>query len=210
MKRFATIALLALGYVATLAQSLPNLSVNLNTNGNVHLTWTVPTVSSVLQQASALSSTGAWQTSWLNIITNGCNCQVLVTPNNPAQFYRLGSTNPPQVGIYLGTPTQLLTPHQLGMTDVPDMHTAILQQSNTYHLWIAGRFEEDAVEGATGLLLTTNFVDYASGYSPGTTNVVPVFVPSSRGSNYIAATATNFDARYAGADLVWTATNGTD
>ena len=41
-------------------------------------------------------------------------------------------------------------------------------------LWIAGRFENDTVEGATGLLLTTNFVDLISGYSPGTTNVVPV------------------------------------
>jgi hypothetical protein len=39
--------------------------------------------------------------------------------------------------------------------------------------------------------------------------VVPVFVPSSRGSNYVAAN-TNFDAYYAGADLVWTAANGTD
>jgi hypothetical protein len=90
------------------------------------------------------------------------------------------------------------------------MHTAILQQSNTYHLWIAGRFENDAVEGATGLLNTTNFVDFSSGYSPGTTNVVPVFVPSSRGSNFIATNAMKFDADYAGADLVWPATNGTD
>jgi hypothetical protein len=53
-------------------------------------------------------------------------------------------------------------------------------------------------------------VDFSSGYSPGTTNVVPVFVPSSRGTNYDASTATNFDANYAGADLVWKATNGTD
>jgi hypothetical protein len=192
------------------AQALPNLSVNLNANGKIHITWAVPTVSAVLQESSSLNSTGAWQTSSLNITTNNCNCQVLAPPNSVAKFYRLASTNPPRAGIYLGASTQLLQQHQLGMTTVPDMHTAMLQESNTYHLWITGHFEDNAIEGATGLLLTTNFVDFASGYSPGTTNVVPVFVPSSRGSNYDAATATNFDANYAGANLVWTATNGTD
>lgn len=192
------------------AQSLPNVSVNLSPNGTVHFVWTVPTVSSVLQEASALSNTGAWRASSLIVFTNGCNCQVQVPPNHPTRFYRLASTRPPPIGLYLGTPAQLLWPHQMGMTDVPDMHTAILQQSNTFRLWIAGRFEDDTVEGATGLLLTTNFVDFTPGYSPGTTNVVPVFVPSSRGSNYDSATATNFDAQYAGADLVWTANNGTD
>ena len=161
------------------AQSLPKLSFNLNTNGKVHLIWTVPTVSSILQEASSLSSTGAWQASSLNVFTNGCISQVLVPPNHPAGFYRLASTNPSTVGIYLGTPTQLLQSNQWGMTDVPDMHTAIVQQSNTYHLWIAGRFENDKAEGATGLLNTTNYVDYWPGYSAGTTNVVPVFVPSS-------------------------------
>jgi hypothetical protein len=40
--------------------------------------------------------------------------------------------------------------------------------------------------------------------------VLPVFVPSCRGSNFVAANATNFDADYAGADFVWTAANGTD
>lgn len=193
-----------------LAQSLPNLSVNLNSNGKVHIVWPLPTVSAVLQECSSLGVTGVWQVSSLNIITNGCNCQVLATPNSAVKFYRLASTNPPSVGIYLGAPTQLLTPHELGMTDVPDMHTAIMQQSNTNRLWISGRFENDTVEGATGILLTTNFVDFTSGYSPGTTNVVPVLVPSSRGSNSMAGTWTNFYADYAGANLVWTAANGAD
>jgi hypothetical protein len=210
MKFFTASVFLALGGVAAVSQSLPNLSVNLNAAGNVHVVWTVPTVSSVLQEASSLGSTGAWQTSTLNIITNGCNCQVLAPATNTSRFYRLASTNPPAIGIYLGPPTQLLAPHELGMTDVPDMHTAILQQSNTYRLWIAGRFENDTVAGATGLLVTTNFVNFTSGYSPSSTNVAPVFVPSSRGSNANPAYYTNFDADYAGADLVWTATNGAD
>jgi len=138
---------------------------------------------------------------------------VLAPATNTARFFRVASTNPPPVGIYLGQPTQLLTPHQLGMTDVPDMHTAILQRGNTNCLWISGRFENDTIEGATGLLLTTNFVNFISGYSPGTTNVVPVFVPSYRGftaTNASLGGFTNFDAAYAGADLVWTAANGTN
>ena len=223
MNRIARAFLLAAGSLAlgvgldefktASAQSLPNLSVNLNVNGNVHLTWTVPTVSFFLQEATSLNGSNAWQTSSANIITNGCNCNAIISPSSPAKFYRLASTNSPPVGIYLGTPMQLLTPHQLGMTDVPDMHTAILQESNTNVLWIAGRFENDAIEGATGLLLTTKFTDFTSGYSPETTNVVPVFVPSYRGftaTNASPGGYTNFDAAYAGADLVWTATNGTD
>ena len=198
------------GVGSTFSQSLPNLSANENTNGKLHIVWPVPTVGSILQQASSLASTGAWQASPLNIITSGCNCQVLAPTAGTANFYRLASTNPPPVGIYLGQPTQLLTSNQFGMTDVPDMHTAILQQSNIYRLWIAGRFENDTVEGATGLLVTTNFTNFTSGDSLGTTNVLPVLIPSCRGSNFVVADTTNFDADYAGADFVWTATNGTD
>jgi hypothetical protein len=115
-----------------LARALPNSSVNLNTDGKAHITWTTPTVSAILQESSSLSSTAAWQTTTLNIITNGCTRQVLAPATNAAWFYRLASTNPP-AGFYLGTPTPLLEPNEWGMTDVPDMHTAILQQSNTYH-----------------------------------------------------------------------------
>jgi hypothetical protein len=203
-----TVCCFAIG--SAFAQSLPNLSVNVNTNGKAHVFWTVPAVDAVLQESFSLTNPGGWRASTLNVITTNCNCQVLESATNVARFFRLVSTNPPVVGIYLGPPTQLLAPHQMGMTDVPDMHTALLQQSNVYRLWIAGRFEDDTIEGATGLLLTTNFVDYTSGYSPGTTNAVPVFVPSSRGSNELTTNNLNFDADYGGADLVWAATNGSD
>ena len=202
------------GFGIASAQSLPNLSVNLNTNGKVHIVWPVPTVNSILQEASSLNSTGSWQTSTLNIITNGCNCQVLAPATNVARFFRLASTNPPLVGIYLGQPSRLLQTHELGMTMLPDMHIApMLQTNKSYRLWITGHFEEDLYEGATGLLLTTNFTSFVPGYSPGITNVVPVFVPSYRGptaTNTMPGGYTNFDADYAGANLVWTATNGTD
>lgn len=195
------------------AQSLPNLSIQVNTNGKAHVVWTEPTVSSILQESPSLGSTGAWQSSSLKISITNCNCQVLEPATNNARFFRLVSTNPPPLGIYLGAPTQLLSSHQLGMTDVPDMHTASLPQGNTNRLWIAGRFENDAIEGATGLLLTTDYVHFASGYGPGTTNAAPVFVPSYRGftaTNTSPGGYTNFDAAYAGADFVWTATNAAD
>ena len=196
-----------------LAQSLPNLSIQVNSNGKAHVVWSVPTVSSILQESPSLSGNSVWQTSSLKITITNCNCQVLEPATNDAQFFRLISTNPPPVGIYLGAPTQLLSAHQLGMTDVPDMHTALLPQGNTNRLWIAGRFENDTIEGATGLLLTTDYVHFVSGYSRGTMNVVPVFVPSYRGftaTNTSPGGYTNFDAAYAGADFVWTATNASD
>ena len=199
---------------AVRGQSLPNLSVNLNVNGKAHIVWQTPTVSSILQESSSLNSTGTWPASALNIITNGCTCQVLAPATNAVRFFRLASTNPPAVGIYLGQPTRLLQTHELGMTMLPDMHIApMLQTNKSYRLWITGHFEENTYEGATGLLLTTNFTNFVSGYSPGTTNVVPVFVPSYRGptaTNTMPGGYTNFDADYAGANLVWTATNGTD
>jgi hypothetical protein len=59
---------------STYAQALPNLSVNLNANGKVHITWTMPTVSSILQEASSLKNTGAGQASPLKVITNSGQC----------------------------------------------------------------------------------------------------------------------------------------
>lgn len=65
------------GEGSTFAQSLPPLTVNLNTNAKLHVVWPMPTVGSILQQPSSLSSTGAWQASSLNVNTKECNCQVL-------------------------------------------------------------------------------------------------------------------------------------
>lgn len=103
------------------SQSLPVFSVNLNTNGKLHLVWPAPAVDSILQEASSLSNAGAWQASALSITTSGCNCQVLAPATGAANFYRLASANPPTVGIYLGAPTLLLASNQFGMTDVPDI-----------------------------------------------------------------------------------------
>jgi len=46
---------LNLGQVSVLAQSLPNLAVNCNRNGNAHLTWITPTMSAILY-----AQTPAW------------------------------------------------------------------------------------------------------------------------------------------------------
>ena len=114
------------------------------------------------------------------------------------------------VAIVLDSATQLFQVHQadaLGMAGVPDMHTAILQQPDgSYRLWIAGRFENDTVEGATGLLTTRVFLSYAAVGS--TTDAQPVLTPSCR--PFAVACETAFDGVYAGADWVWPASNGTD
>ncbi len=114
------------------------------------------------------------------------------------------------VDIALGTPIQLFHPGKtdaLGMTGVPDMHTAIVQQpDSSYRLWIAGRFNSDSVEGATGLITTKDFLSYAPVGNSKTAEVV--LAPSCRPGSL--SCWNNFDADYAGADLVFPAANGKD
>ncbi len=114
------------------------------------------------------------------------------------------------VSIVLDSATQLFQlnqPDALGMAGVPDMHTAILRQSDgSYRVWIAGRFNYDTVEGATGLIATSDFLSYAPVGS--TTTAQVVLPPSCR--PFAAACAGNFDEYYAGADWVYPAGNGTD
>ncbi len=116
-----------------------------------------------------------------------------------------GDPSPPVQCFYFGQPSAM------GMSGVPDMHTAVMQQPDgSYKLWIAGRFESDSVQGATGLITTSDFLAYRSGYSTDSTGLVvkPVFVPSCRGATDSAACWNDFDAVYAGADLVFTGTDG--
>ena len=122
----------------------------------------------------------------------------------------LASALPPDVSINLGTPQQLFhagNPDALGMTGVPDMHTAIMQQpDSSYRVWIAGRFGADSIDGATGLITTKNFLTYSAVGSPTTAQVV--LAPSCRPGS--VACWNNIDADYAGADLVFRASNSTD
>ena len=115
-----------------------------------------------------------------------------------------------EVSINLGAAKQLFhngQPDAMGMSDVPDMHTAIMQQpDSSYRLWIAGRFNADSLKGATGLITTKDFVSYAPVGSPKTAQVV--LAPSCTSGS--SSCSNNFDADYTGADLVFSATNGKD
>lgn len=118
----------------------------------------------------------------------------------------------PSVSISLGEPMQLFhfgRPDALGMAAVPDMHTAVMQQPDqSYRVWIAGRFGDDTFEGATGLITTRDFLTYAPVGSPTTAQVV--LGPSCPGHPGPSTCWSNFDADYAGADLVFPAANSKD
>lgn len=213
MKRVAILWFVAWSPLTSLAQSLPNLTVVPSGNRSVAVSWTVPTVSWGLQETTNLAIPAAWHASSLVPVSNACTCSVTVPVTNATRFFRLLATTAPAVGIYIGTPTQRFynaQPSAMGMHSVPDQHIAVMQQSNgSYKLWIAGVLDNGANKGSTALLLTTNFLTYTSGYaSP--TNADPVLVPSGRGLTASNDCANQIDAGYAGADLVFTATNGHD
>jgi hypothetical protein len=88
----------------------------------------------------------------------------------------------PPVRITLGAPQQVFgfrQPNSLGLFNVPDMHTAVLQQPDkSYLLWITGNV--GPAEGAIARLSTTDFLHYANA-GPGTpARAEPVLAPSCR------------------------------
>jgi hypothetical protein len=193
---------------AVSAQSLPNLNVVLSNNQTVTVSWTIPTVSTVLQEATNLTSPAVWQNSSLIPASNACAFSVTVPATDAARFFRLVATTTPTIGLYLGTPTNLFHAGQLNMFYVPDMHIAMVQQphnSNSYHLFISGVIGTN--NGSTGFITTTNFVDFKPGIG-NATNAVAVFTPDRQGgtNDY----QTNFNSDYAGANTIFTATNGAD
>ncbi len=117
---------------------------------------------------------------------------------------------PADVVINLGAPQQLFhagNPDAMGMTTVPDMHTTFIRQADsTYRVWITGHFYSDSVYGATGLITTRDFLKYKPVGNPAIAQVV--LAPSCRPGS--AACWNQYDADYAGADLVFPATNGKD
>ena len=88
------------------AQSLPNLSLSLNPNGKVHITWAVPMVGCVLQESSSLADPGACQTSSLNSTTD--ENVILVTPGNAIRV--IGQTG---IVLYAHTPDWTGASHEL-------------------------------------------------------------------------------------------------
>ena len=120
------------------------------------------------------------------------------------------STLPPSVGINLGTPQQIFQfghPDALSMFNVPDMHTAVLQQPDkSYLLWITGNIGPSG--GSIAMLSTKDFIHYQNA-GPGTaTSAEPVMAPGCLKSD--PSCRQNYDADYVGANSVITAGNGKD
>ncbi len=90
--------------------------------------------------------------------------------------------------VLLGDQRQLLTAGEFGMTDTPDEHLSLLQQSGAYRVWVAG--EIDGQHGSTALLSTSDGVTFAPAVESGG-NATPVFGPPGRPSG------STFDSYYA-------------
>ncbi len=141
-------------------------------------------------------------------------------------------TTNPGISIALDEPRQIFHFHQpdsMGLFNVPDMHTAVLRQSdNSYLLWITGNIGPSG--GSIARLSTKDFYHYENA-GPGTpTHAKPVMTPSCRTSlpraarrgararrgmdksdaTSLISCLQNFDADYVGANSVITASNGKD
>jgi hypothetical protein len=137
----------------------------------------------------------------------------------------------PVVRITLGAPTQIFhyrQPDALGLFNVPDMHTVVLDQSDkSYLVWITGNIGPTA--GAIAMLTTKDFLHYKNA-GPGTpSRAEPVLTPTCRTSApsgprgrgrgrrgspstepVPSACLQNYDADYVGANAVVRARNSKD
>jgi hypothetical protein len=135
--------------------------------------------------------------------------------------------------ITLGEPRQIFAfrqPGSLGLFNVPDMHTALLQQPDrSYLVWITGNIGPNA--GAIARLSTKDLLHYENAGSGTAINAAPILVPSCRAAPAasrprlqerragdakpgerasLASCQQNPDADYVGANAVLTAANGRD
>ncbi len=118
---------------------------------------------------------------------------------------------------------QFRQPSAMGLFNVPDMHTAVLQEPDkSYLLWITGNIGPDA--GSVARLSTRDFLHFQNA-GPGTqAHAQPVFTPSCREPARNPrrmkdpqnrrptneSCTENYDADYAGANAVIPASNGKD
>jgi hypothetical protein len=117
------------------------------------------------------------------------------------------------VSISLGEPRQLFHNGEqdaLGMRGVPDQPLTPMQQPDmSYRLFIAGG-EIGGSRGSTGLISTKDFLTYTPVVGS-QTEAQPVLTPSCRGIGDNPGPAScrdNFDANYAGVDLVFPSSSG--
>ena len=210
MKWLAFLTLLTFAGLVALAQVQPRLAISRNTNKTVVISWPATNTGFVMQEATTPA-----MSNWL-----GCASSPLFDPTNEvftvsvptantSRFYRLA---PAPVSINLGTPQAIFkygNTNAMGLFNVPDMHLAVLQQTdNSYLVWITGNINTNG--GSVALLKTTNFLNYQN-IGPGSpTQAEAVFTPSWDGVNMNDPNRTNIDSDYVGANTVITATNGHD
>lgn len=123
------------------------------------------------------------------------------------------SVNPtstaPGVSISLGTPQQLFhvgQPDAMGMINVPDQPlTGIQQPDKSYRLFIAGVIGGN--HHSTGLISTEDFLTYVPVVG-NQTEAQPVLTRSCPGDPGPLSCRDNFDANYAGVDLVFRSSSG--
>jgi hypothetical protein len=129
------------------------------------------------------------------------------TPTAAPKIVPTSTPQPQSISIVLGPPQQLFhadKPDALGMQGVPDQPLTPIQQPDTsYHLFIVGG-EIGGIRGGTGLISTKDFMTYTpiSG-----TVAQTLFPPSCRDSSPVSCSS-NYDADYAGADLVFPSSDG--
>jgi hypothetical protein len=117
------------------------------------------------------------------------------------------------VGITLDSARQVFhldSADAMGLRNVPDMHTCVVRQTDSsYNVYITGVVGVNG-DGSTALLSTRDFLKYQP--VVGTrTHAAPVFGPSCPGHPGTDPSCwNNYDADYAGANLVFTASNGKD
>ncbi len=156
----------------------------------------------------------------------GCALPIVLFAQN------MVSTAKPVIGITLGEPQQMFhfrRSDAMGLFNVPDMHTAVLQQPDkSYLLWITGNIGPSG--GSIARLSTKDFLHYENA-GPGTqVRAQPVMVPSCRtslppairrrynarramnlsNSTPISSCLQNYDANYVGANSVIISSNGKD
>jgi hypothetical protein len=82
------------------AQTLPKINIASGSNQTVTVSWAVPTANYVLQTATNLTMSPAWQPSTLTVISNDNTLSVSSPIANAAQFFRLAATTAPAVDPY--------------------------------------------------------------------------------------------------------------
>jgi hypothetical protein len=142
----------------------------------------------------------------------------VVSPGQASPTPAVASPTPPPTAgstpiaanfkLTLAAPRQLMhadQPDALGMQGIPDQPlTPLLQPDHSYWLFIAGG-DIGGSRGGPGLIRTQDFVSYGSVYG-NPQKAQQVFTPSCRDN--ARSCADNYDADYAGPDLVFPASHG--